>query len=168
MGPQLSGCWSNCSMATPALRSSRFRPLFLGLVATACGTALCLASSACGGKGEGASPTPADQNTAGTDTSSGAKGNGGSAPSSGGTTNPVGGVSSGGAAPVGGSIASGGMATGGNASGGAAAGGFAAGGSPVGPLGGTALRPELGADAADDFTPLKYLEKAGNVAAPVA
>jgi pectinesterase len=92
---------------------------------------------------------------------------GGPAPNGGGTTSLAGSVSAGGTAPAGGT-ANAGAEAGGNATGGVTTGGFAAGGSATGPLGGTALRPQLGADAGADFTLLKYLEKAGNVAAPVA
>jgi pectinesterase len=151
-------------MYTPAFRISRFRPLFLGLAASACG-ALCLASSACGGgagKGEPPSVTPGGSNgTAGTAAAAGTN-PGGASPggSSGGVPNPSAGVSAGGAA--GGGIATAGS---GGASPGGSGGGVSFGGAT--PVEGTATRPQLGATTAADFTVLKYLEKYGTVGAPV-
>jgi pectinesterase len=151
-------------MITPAFRISRFRSLFLGLGASACG-ALCLATPACGGDG-GSSPS---QNTP----LSGAPGAAGS-PSGAGGMNPGGGAPAATAGSAGTSTAgvSAGGTTGGTAgAAGAAAGGggmagAATGGSATGPLGGTEKRPELSAADADRFTILKYLEKNGVVGAP--
>ena len=126
-------------MYTPAFKISRFRPLFLGLGASACG-ALCLASSACGGaagKGDSPSVTPGGSN--------------GAAGSS---------VAAGGTSP-GGAVATAG--TGGAAGG--SGGGVSFGGAT--PVEGTATRPQLGATTAADYTVLKYLEKHGTVGAPV-
>jgi len=153
-------------MYTPAFKISRFRPLFLGLSASACG-ALCLASSACGGgagKGDSPSVTPGGSNsTAGSGVVAGGTSAGGSGTSPGGS-NSAAGVSAGGAAGVAATAGNGGTAGG---TGGAGGGGGAASFGGATPVEGSATRPQLGATTAADFTVLKYLEKNGTVGAPV-
>ena len=135
-------------MFTPASWFSRYRPLFLGLTASACG-ALCLATPACGGgAGTPSKEPPGSQGMAGTGASAGS-GPVAQAGSSAGPTSAMGGA-------------------GGGASGGAASGG-SAGASPFGgsqAVEGSASRPQIPAAAAADFTVLKYLEKVGAVGAP--
>lgn len=147
-------------MYTPAFRISRFRPLFLGLVASACG-ALCLATSACGGDGgKGGSPN-------------GSLGVAGTAVAMAGTS-PGGGAASGGS----GDAASGGVMTSAGTAGVSSGGGTAGGAGSAGasgavsfggatPVEGSATRPQLGATTADDFTVLKYFEHGSTVDAPI-
>ncbi len=145
-------------MYTPAFRLSHFRPLFLGLAASALG-ALCLCTQACGDKG--AATAGDSDGSAGSSAGTGATSPGGSAGnvsgggSGSGSASPTGGVSAGGAA---------GTTAGGNASAGMPT--FVGGGPAVVPDG-TATRPQLSATAEADFTVLKYLAKGGTVAAPI-
>jgi pectinesterase len=145
-------------MYTPAFRISRFRLLFLGAAASALG-ALCLATSACGAKGDspsGPSGAAGTATMAAAGMSSGGDTSGGSAATSGGAAG--GGVSTAGA---GGALAAAGAAGSAGASGGAVsfAGSTAVEGSPT--------RPQLGASTADEFTVQKYFENGSTVDAPI-
>jgi pectinesterase len=135
-------------MITPAFRISDFRPLFLGLAATACG-ALCLATSACGGSSKGDSPST---------TPGGSTGTAGSTVAAAGTSEAGG---SGGSPSAGGTAGANTTA----GSGGASGGSVSFGGST--PVEGSATRPQLGATTADDFTMLKYFEHGSTVEAPI-
>ncbi|MDF3067595.1 MAG: acyl-CoA thioesterase [Polyangiaceae bacterium] len=154
-------------MSTPASIFSSFRPLLLGLAASACG-GVCLVTLGCG-EGEPSSPTP--NGTSGSASVSGASGTGGTG--LGGAAGATsGGMAGGGVTSDGGVVGNGGT-TGGTAGTGTAgtgtagsAGNGGAGGSR--PTTGTATRPLLTAEAAAGFTVAKYLEKAGPVATPVA
>jgi pectinesterase len=154
-------------MITPALKFSRYRSLFLGLSASACG-ALCLATPACGGDSGGSpsqnSPTSGTTGVAGSNAPAGGMNPGGGAPMGGASAGTAtAGAGAGGAAGAAGAA---GVAGSGGAAGGAAGGTGGAGGSATGPLGGTEKRPELGAADAGKYTILKYLEKNGVVTAP--
>lgn len=148
-------------MATPAFNGSGFRPVFFGVCAAVSG-ALCLGMAACGEK-TAASPNDGmtDAGSGGSLSGAGTSTSGGMPPATvGGSTMTTGGVSEAGAATggAGGTTSVAGTATGGATSAGASQGGSG--------FTGTAMRPQLPAASADDFTVLKYLEKSGAVASP--
>jgi pectinesterase len=142
-------------MITPAFRISYFRPLFLGLAATACG-ALCLATSACGGSSKGDSPST---------TPGGSTGTAGSAVAAGGTSDAGSSAGGSGGSPSAGGTAGANTLAGSGGMAGGSGGGVSFGGST--PVEGSATRPQLGATTAADFTVLKYFENGSTVDAPI-
>jgi pectinesterase len=147
-------------MYTPAFKISRFRPLFLGLGASACG-ALCLAASACGGDGGKGNSPNGSSGAAGTAVAMAGTASGGSSSSSESGAGTAGGVSTGGVA---GSATAGG-AGGTTGSAGGSGGAVSFGGAT--PVEGSATRPQLGATTAADFTVLKYFQHGSTVDAPI-
>jgi pectinesterase len=143
-------------MSTPAFDASGFRPVFLGVCAAVSGL-FCLGMAGCGEKNGSPSSLPGDvaAGASGSGTVAAAGTSSGGAPSAA-AGMPNGGVSSSGA-PSGGAGSSGAPSSGGAA-------GNASGGATV--FDGTAQRPQVPAVKSADFTPLKYLEKAGTVGAP--
>jgi pectinesterase len=138
-------------MATPVYHLTRYRPLFMGLCASACG-ALCLATPACAGGADANEARRQDDepnHAAGSGAGAGAPSQGGAAPTQAGSGPVTGGVASGAGAA--------------NAGGGGAA---SFGGGPA--LDGSPTRPQLPASAAGDFTVLAYLDRAGAAAAPAS
>ena len=155
-------------MYTPAFRLSDFRPLFLGLAASALG-ALCLCTQACGGKGGSPDATPDGSagSSAGSNSVAGATSPGGSAPGGGAAGSSTAGGGSAGVATTTGGVSGGGAGAGAGGTNASAGTTFTTAGAPPGPLEGTATRPQFSATTAADFTVLKYFEKGSTVEAPI-
>ncbi|HMI86836.1 MAG TPA: pectinesterase family protein [Polyangiaceae bacterium] len=144
-----------CCIARPARPAGIFAPvhgpekwLFAAVIVALSGIAGCTETD---------NPSPAG--------SGGSGGNGGSATAGAAGT---GGSATAGAAGTGGTGAAGTGGTGGSADAGQGdSGGIPPDSGSIGPLGGTPTRPQLTKEQAAEYTILKYLERAGDVAAPV-